>query len=83
MCDNLEDGLCGFLHDLGETKEVFYSGNDIIITSPSLDDAGFPFDRIGSFHIFLLHLFFSCSRPQCGTDPNFLLSFRYLTSSMV
>ena len=49
----MEDGFSRVLCGLGDTKEVLYSENNIIITDPSFDDAGCPFDIIYSFSFFL------------------------------
>ena len=53
----MEDGVSGVLCGLGGTMEFCYSGKDIIIRVPSLDDVGCPFEIIGSYPIFYLVLF--------------------------
>ena len=48
MYDILEYGFSGVVRGIDETVEGFYSVNDIIKRSPSLDDVGCPFDGTGS-----------------------------------
>ena len=55
----MEDGVSGVLRGLGDTKEDCYSGKDIIIIAPSLNDADCPFNRIGLYFILFHLVFFS------------------------
>ena len=55
----MKDGVSGFFRGIGGTKEVCYSGKDMIIRAPSIDDADCPFDRIGSFRFLFYLILFS------------------------
>ena len=55
----MEYGFSGVLCGIDDIKEVCYSGNYIIIITPSLNDAGYPFDIIVMFRILFYLILFS------------------------